>query len=85
MPASSPRDIQYINAHATSTPLGDLAETKGIKRVFGEYAYKIPINATKSMLGHMMGGAGAVEAIATLLHDQGRRRASHDQLRDPRS
>jgi 3-oxoacyl-[acyl-carrier-protein] synthase II len=62
-----PADIQYINAHATSTPLGDIAETKGIKRVFGEHAYKIPINATKSMLGHMMGGAGAIEAIATLL------------------
>jgi 3-oxoacyl-[acyl-carrier-protein] synthase II len=62
-----PTDIQYINAHATSTPLGDVAETKGIKRVFGEYAYKIPINATKSMLGHMMGGAGAIEAIVSLL------------------
>lgn len=59
-----PTDIQYINAHATSTPAGDLAETKAIKSVFGEYAYKIPISATKSMLGHMMGGAGAVEAIA---------------------
>jgi 3-oxoacyl-[acyl-carrier-protein] synthase II len=59
-----PTDVQYINAHATSTVAGDLAETKAIKSVFGEYAYKIPISASKSMLGHMMGGAGAVEAIA---------------------
>lgn len=62
-----PNDIQYINAHATSTPLGDVAETKAVKRAFGDYAYKIPVNATKSMLGHMMGAAGAVEAIATVL------------------
>jgi 3-oxoacyl-[acyl-carrier-protein] synthase II len=62
-----PSAIQYINAHATSTPLGDAAETKAIKSIFGERAYKIPVSATKSMLGHMMGGAGAVEAIATIL------------------
>jgi 3-oxoacyl-[acyl-carrier-protein] synthase II len=62
----NPADIQYINAHATSTPLGDIAETKAIKAVFGEYAYKIPVNATKSMLGHMMGGSGAIEAIAVI-------------------
>jgi len=61
-----PTAVQYINAHATSTPLGDVAETKAIKSVFGDYAYKVPISATKSMLGHMMGGAGAVEAIATI-------------------
>jgi len=61
-----PDAIQYINAHATSTPLGDAAETKAIKSVFGERAYKIPVNATKSMLGHMMGGAGAIEAIAVI-------------------
>lgn len=63
----APDQIQYINAHATSTPLGDVAETKAIKSVLGERAYKTPVNATKSMLGHMMGGAGAVEAIATIL------------------
>jgi 3-oxoacyl-[acyl-carrier-protein] synthase II len=62
-----PKDIDYINAHATSTPLGDAAETRAIKSVFGEWAYRIPISATKSMLGHMMGGTGAVEAIVTLL------------------
>lgn len=61
-----PADIQYVNAHATSTPLGDVAETKAIKLVFGDHAYKIPVNATKSMLGHMMGGAGAIEAIAVI-------------------
>lgn len=61
-----PRDIGYINAHATSTPLGDISETKAIKNIFGDLAYTIPISATKSMLGHMMGGAGAVEAIASI-------------------
>jgi 3-oxoacyl-[acyl-carrier-protein] synthase II len=61
-----PDAIQYVNAHATSTPLGDIAETKAIKSVFGERAYKIPVNATKSMLGHMMGGSGAIEAIAVV-------------------
>jgi 3-oxoacyl-(acyl-carrier-protein) synthase len=62
-----PTDIQYINAHGTSTPDGDAAETKAILNTFGEHAYKIKINSTKSMTGHLLGGAGGVEAIATIL------------------
>jgi 3-oxoacyl-[acyl-carrier-protein] synthase II len=62
-----PSAINYINAHGTSTPLGDVSETKAIKAVFGEGAYDIPISSTKSMLGHMMGAAGAVEAVACVM------------------
>jgi 3-oxoacyl-[acyl-carrier-protein] synthase II len=60
----SPEDVSYINAHAAGTPLGDAHETKGIKDVFGPRAYEIPISSTKSMVGHLFGGAGAIEALA---------------------
>ncbi len=60
-------DIQHINTHGTSTPVGDVIEPKAIVNLFGEHAYNININSTKSMVGHLLGGAGAVEAIAALL------------------
>ncbi|MGZ4097490.1 MAG: beta-ketoacyl-ACP synthase II [Bacteroidia bacterium] len=63
----NPSEIDYINTHGTSTPLGDLAELKAITNVFGEHAYKMNISATKSMTGHLLGAAGAIEAIATIL------------------
>ncbi|MEA3475454.1 MAG: beta-ketoacyl-ACP synthase II [Candidatus Cloacimonadota bacterium] len=58
-----PQDIQYINAHGTSTPLNDKCETAAVKTVFGEHAYKLKINSSKSMMGHTLGGAGAIEAM----------------------
>ena len=61
-----PQDISYINAHGTSTPINDRVETLAIKKAFGDQAYKVPISSTKSMIGHALGGAGGLEAIASI-------------------
>ena len=63
----NPEDVDYINAHGTSTPIGDLCETKAVKHAFGQHAYKVPVSSTKSMTGHLLGAAGGVELAACVL------------------
>jgi 3-oxoacyl-[acyl-carrier-protein] synthase II len=72
----NPNEVSYINAHGTSTPAGDLAETQGVKSVFGEHAQKLVMSSTKSMVGHMLGAAGGAEAIYSIL-------ALRDQIAPP--
>lgn len=72
----TPSDVQYINAHGTSTPLGDKNETEAIKLAFGDAAYKLVVNSTKSMTGHLLGGAGGIESLFTVL-------ALHHQISPP--
>lgn len=62
-----PEQVSYINAHGTSTPLNDSTETKAVKKALGEFAYRVPMSSTKSMTGHLLGGSGGIEAVATVM------------------
>jgi 3-oxoacyl-[acyl-carrier-protein] synthase II len=62
----APSDIDYINAHGTSTPLGDKAETRAVKNVFGEHAFRLSISSTKSQVGHLLGASGGIELVLTI-------------------
>ena len=73
--------VDYLNAHGTSTPLGDLAETLAIKRALGDHAYKTMVSSTKSMTGHLLGAAGGVEAIFSVLALHTRHHPADDQPR----
>jgi 3-oxoacyl-[acyl-carrier-protein] synthase II len=79
----APDEIDYINTHGTSTPHGDIAETKAIKEVFGDHAHKISINSSKSMIGHLLGASGGVEFAVTLLTLQSDRIHPTINLEDP--
>lgn len=79
----TPDDVDYINSHGTATPLGDIAETKAIKTVFGDRAYKIPVNSTKSMVGHLLGAAGAIEVVTSVLSLGARRLHPTINLENP--
>ncbi|OQX92000.1 MAG: beta-ketoacyl-[acyl-carrier-protein] synthase II, partial [candidate division Zixibacteria bacterium 4484_95] len=81
----SPYDVDYINTHGTSTLLNDITETIAIKSVFGERAYKIPCNSTKSMTGHMLGATGAVELIAAALQVKNKKIHQTINLENPDS
>lgn len=81
----APEDIDYVNVHGTSTPAGDIPELKAVAGVLGDHVYNVNISSTKSMTGHLLGAAGAVEALACIFALDARRGSPHDQLRKPRS